>query len=185
MLHANKTIWAAGKHTAWSMHNVKHKTREKSTVYHPCLNFASCQLDRNFCLICRKQRVVVCGSYSNWTEVISGILQGSVLGLTLFILYVNDLPDHIQSFLGLFADDTKVHHPIISPIDINLLQQDSNLLLDWCGIRLLSLNFTKYKHMSIGPKSSQHVTSACADIFFYTYKGLLENKITINSIGIL
>ena len=102
----------------------------------------------------RKQRVAVCGSYSNWTEVISGVPQGSVLGPTLFIIYVNDLPDHIQNFLGLFADDTKIYRPITSPTDINLLQQDLNSLLDWCGIWLLSLNFTKCKHMSIGPKST-------------------------------
>ena len=108
----------------------------------------------------RKQRVAVRGSYSNWIEVISKVPQGSVLGPTLFILYVNDLPDHIKSFLGLFANDTKVHHPIVSLIDIDLLQQDSNSLLDWCGVRLLSLNFTKCKHMNIGPKSSQHVMCA-------------------------
>ena len=94
----------------------------------------------------RKHRVAVCGSYSHWTEVISGETQGSVLRLTLFILYVNDLPDHIQSFLGLFADNTKIYCPIISPTDIDLLQQDLHSLLDWCGIWLLSLNFTKCKH---------------------------------------
>ena len=35
----------------------------------------------NFYLICRKQRVAVHGYYSNWTEVISGVLQGRVLRL--------------------------------------------------------------------------------------------------------
>ena len=60
----------------------------------------------------RKQRVAVRGSYSNWTDVISGVLQGSVLGPTLFIMYVNDLPDYIKSSLGLFADDTKIYRPI-------------------------------------------------------------------------
>ena len=102
----------------------------------------------------RKQRVAVRGSYSNWTDVISGVPQGSVLGPTLFIIYVNDLPDYVQSFLGLFADDTKIYRPITSPIDISLLQQDLISILDWCGIWLSSLNFTKCKHMSIGREST-------------------------------
>ena len=102
----------------------------------------------------RKQRVAVCGSYSNWTDVISGVPQGSVLGPTLFIMYVNDLPDYIKSSLRLFADDTKIYRPITSPNDIDLLQQDLNLLLNWCGTWLSSLNFIKCKHMSIGQKST-------------------------------
>jgi len=95
-------------------------------------------------------RVSVHGSYSDWTNVISGIPQGSVLGPTLFIIYVNDLPDTILSFSGIFANDTKLYCPITSPFDIDLLQQDLNSVLDWCGTWLLFLNFI----MSIGPKST-------------------------------
>ena len=46
----------------------------------------------------RKQRVVLNGISSNWTDVISGVLQGSVLGPILFILYVKDLPDKVKSY---------------------------------------------------------------------------------------
>ena len=50
----------------------------------------------------RYQRVAVNGENSNWEEVTSGI----PLGPLLFVLYINDLPDHVDSEAYLFADDT-------------------------------------------------------------------------------
>ena len=102
----------------------------------------------------RKQRVSVRVSYSDWTNVLSGVPQGSILGPTLFIIYVNDLPGNILSSLGLFADDTKIYRPIFLPADIDMLQLDLNSLVEWCGTWLSFLNFSKCKHVSIGPKST-------------------------------
>ena len=44
--------------------------------------------------------------------------QGSVLGPLLFAIFVNDLPDVVQSLMFLFADDTKLFHSIISDLDV-------------------------------------------------------------------
>lgn len=52
----------------------------------------------------RKQRVVVDGEHSDWTNVRSGVPQGTVLGPLLFLLYINDLPHGISSTVRLFAD---------------------------------------------------------------------------------
>ena len=74
----------------------------------------------------RRQNVVVRGTSSKWSSVISGVPQGSVLGPTLFIIYVNDLPDVIQSYVSIFADNTKIYRPITSP---EILQSDINSAL--------------------------------------------------------
>ena len=44
---------------------------------------------------------------SSWTDVKSGVPQGSVMG-PLYLLFVNDLPDIVTSGIKIFADDTKI-----------------------------------------------------------------------------
>ena len=79
----------------------------------------------------RKQRVVVEEEHSSWTNVRSGVPQGTVLGPLLFLLYLNDLPDNIQSEMRLFADDCVVYREIKSAEDIGKLQQDMDTLAQW------------------------------------------------------
>ncbi|MEW8545035.1 MAG: reverse transcriptase domain-containing protein [Candidatus Thiodiazotropha sp.] len=74
----------------------------------------------------RKQRVLVNGMTSEWKSVTSGIPQGSVLGLILFVLYINDLPDVVShgSIPYLFVDDTKIYHSIYRTQDCENLHKD-------------------------------------------------------------
>ena len=57
-------------------------------------------------LIGRSERVVLNRIASHWSDVMSGVSQGSVLGHLLFVLYINDIADVIRSDLSIFADDT-------------------------------------------------------------------------------
>ena len=54
----------------------------------------------------RKQRVVIDGKKSDWTSIESGVPQGSILGPLLFLVYINDLIDSVESDIQIFADDT-------------------------------------------------------------------------------
>ena len=49
------------------------------------------------------------GTLSSWSDVLSVITQGSVLGPLLFILFINDICESLTSNAYLFADNTKLY----------------------------------------------------------------------------
>jgi hypothetical protein len=57
-------------------------------------------------------RVVIEGEQSNKAIVESGVPQGTVLGLLLFICHINDLPECVKSQVRLFADDCLLYRQI-------------------------------------------------------------------------
>ena len=69
-----------------------------------------------------RQSVVLNNSKSTWSEVISGVSQGSVLGPILFIPYINDLLDFISCVTKLFADDSKLYRSVDSYGGSNMIQ---------------------------------------------------------------
>ncbi len=97
----------------------------------------------------RHQQVAVNGELSDLEKVKSGIPQGSVLGPLLFVIYINDLPDLLQSQPYLFADDTKIFKVIKSAFDQKTLQDDLNKLHHWSSTWLLHFHPQKCKSMRI------------------------------------
>ena len=56
----------------------------------------------------RMQRVVLNGQTSSWKHFLAGVPQGSILGPLFFLVYINDIPDGLQSIVKIFADDTSL-----------------------------------------------------------------------------
>ena len=79
----------------------------------------------------RRQRVVLDGEHSDQVAVTSGLPQDSVLGPCLFLLYINDLADELESVVRLFADDTIAYLTIDSQADAGRLQRDLDRLARW------------------------------------------------------
>ena len=79
----------------------------------------------------RKQRVYINGSQSQEGQVTSGIPQGSVLGPILFVIYINDLPNEVESEVRIFADDTKLFTQSNEQRDREILQADLDRLHQW------------------------------------------------------
>ena len=77
--------------------------------------------------------MVLDGYSSTPCDVISGVPQGSVLDPTLFLIYINDIADGIQSTIRLFADNCLIYRCISTPADQRILQEDLNRLSTWAA----------------------------------------------------
>ena len=100
----------------------------------------------------RTQKVVIEGSHSSKSHVISGVPQGSILGPLLFIIYINELADLSllnSAKLTLYADDILLSQEISAPSSIHYVQSNINLISTWISSHYLTINSLKTKYMII------------------------------------
>ena len=75
---------------------------------------------------------------SQENPVNAGVLQGSILGPTLFLLYINDLPDEVICNIAIYADDTTLYSNCDQASDLwqqlKLVSELESYLLD-TGLR--------------------------------------------------
>ena len=94
--------------------------------------------------------VVINGRYPDWTDVSSGVPQGSVLGPTLFLIFINDLEDGAQSTVLKFTDDTKLYTEVTKEEGGEQLQDDLDKCAEWAKQWMMEFNVAKCKKQNEG-----------------------------------
>ncbi len=103
----------------------------------------------------RGHRVAIDGKTSNLEYINAAVPQGSVLGPLLFLVYINDITDGIESEIFLFADDTSIFRS--GKDNQNLAQQinsDLNKIALWAKRWKITINPTKTVAMLFSKKAS-------------------------------
>jgi len=101
----------------------------------------------------RTQRVMLNGAFSDAECVKSSVPQGSVLGPTLFVLYINDIVECVSALpvkIKLFADDVKLYCGIS---DSEFLQIALDRVAKWADTWQLKLAKSKCTVLNLGRSS--------------------------------
>jgi hypothetical protein len=100
-----------------------------------------------------RQQRVKCGNFaSEWTDVEAGVIQGSVLGRILFILFISDINESLPVGVELakYADDILAYIIYDSKTDVRALpQQIVDGIHGWCKANKMTLNIGKCKCLSV------------------------------------
>ena len=87
----------------------------------------------------RKQRVTIDGKFSEWAVVQAGVPQGSLLGPIIFLVFINDLVEVVESNINIFADDTFIFR-IVDQFSTEILNRDLERISRWSWQWKLSFN---------------------------------------------
>ena len=125
----------------------------------------------------RRLRVVLDGKSSQEYPLNAGVPQGSILGPTLFLLYINELPDDVICNIAIDADDTTLYSKYNQVSDLwqqleltSELESDLRDLWTGAGSGLLISMLEKLNYVnSFFPRTARLWNSLPIECFPWTY----------------
>jgi hypothetical protein len=123
-------------------HRILIAKMEKYGIHDASLNWFASYLSR------RSQIVDINGNYSDPKTVDMSVIQGSLLGPTLFLIYINDFPAYTSLDTFLFADDTSALRsgPNLPNLFIQL-NDELRKIATWYRANKMSANASKTKYI--------------------------------------
>ena len=94
----------------------------------------------------RRQRVKIGKNISDWLEIWGNTPQGTLLGVLLFLLMINDLSLNLPTFK--FVDDTTTYN-VTNDENSNALQVAANQVYDWSCLNDMKINESKTKEIVV------------------------------------
>ena len=111
----------------------------------------------------QSQQVMVDGCRSKLVNVVSGVLQGSVLGPLLFLMCTSELFSILENKLIGSADDSTLMAVVPSPgvrvAVAESLIHDLGNVSEWCDLWGMKLNASKTKSMIVSRSHTMHSQS--------------------------
>ena len=126
----------------------------------------------------RRQRVISADSNTDWLKVEAGVIQGSVIGPILFIIFISDINSYIpaEAELQKYADDILSY--VIGDASPHLPQQIANGVDNWCIANKMRLNTNKCKVMIMNCPFAPEITlnkEKLEVVHAYKYLGIMLN----------
>ena len=133
----------------------------------------------------RRLRVVLDGKSSQEYPVNAGVPQGSILGPTLCLLYVNDLPDDVFCDIAIYGDDTTLYSKCDQASDMwqqlelaSELESDLRDTVDWGKKWLVDFNTGKTQLVSFDRSNNTGAIDVKMD------ESVLEEKSSFKMLGL-
>ena len=133
----------------------------------------------------RRLRFVLDGKSSEEYQVNAGVSQGSILGPTLFLLYINDLPDDVICNIAIYADDTTHYSKCNQASDLwqqleltSELESDLRDTVNWGRKWLVDFNAGKTQLVSFDRSKNTGAIDVKMD------GSVLEEKMSFKMLGL-